>query len=146
MGVTGRIVVFPNAVFFQPSAMFKQLPGIQYTWHAVSVTLSRDCDHALAEKRIMAAVESVYGDYRAAVEGQYEAARTSLNLHTEVPRPEARIRFVDSGLEIAVRYPVEIGSAGATDDRIARELLELIAKEPDLKRQITGSPKIQALL
>lgn len=30
---TGRIVVFPNAVFFQPAAMFKQLPGIDYTWH-----------------------------------------------------------------------------------------------------------------
>ena len=27
---TGRIVVFPNAVFFQPAAVFKQLPGIDY--------------------------------------------------------------------------------------------------------------------
>jgi hypothetical protein len=29
---TGRIVVFSNSVIFQPSAMFKQLPGIDYVW------------------------------------------------------------------------------------------------------------------
>ena len=143
---TGRIVVFPNAVFFQPAAMFKQLPGIDYTWHTVSVTLSRDCDHALAEKQVMAAVESVYGGYRKEIDRQYEAARTSLNLHADAPRPEARVRFVDSGVEVSVRYPVEIGSAGATDDRITRELLELVAREPNLQLNIAGTPKIQTVV
>jgi small-conductance mechanosensitive channel len=145
MGATGRIVVFPNAVFFQPSAMFKQLPGINYAWHTVSITVSRSCDHAQAEKQVMAAVESVYRDYREKVERQYEAVRTSLNLHTDAPRPEARVRFVDSGLEIVVRYPVEIGAAAATDDRITRELLDLVSTQPNLQNHITGSPKVQAL-
>jgi len=137
---TGRIVFFPNAVFFQPAAMFKQLPGVDYTWHTVSITLSRDCDHALAEKQVM--VESVYGDYRKKIESQHEAARTSFNLHTDTPRPEARVRFVDSGVELAVRYPVEFGAAAATDDRITRELLDLIATEPNLQLHIAGTPKI----
>ncbi len=145
MGATGRIVVFPNAVFFQPTAMFKQLPGVDYAWRTVSLTLSRDCDHALAEKRVLAAVESVYRDYRDVIERQYAAARTSLNLHGDTPRPEARIRFVDSGLEVVVRYPVVISSAVAIDDRITRELLDLVAREPNLQLHIAGSPKIQAL-
>jgi hypothetical protein len=53
-------------------------------WRTASITLSRECVHALAEEQIMAAVESVYA---------------------------------------GVRYPVVTGSAGATDDRITRELL-----------------------
>jgi hypothetical protein len=90
-------------------------------------------------------VESVYREYREAIERQYEAARTSLNLHTDVPRPDARLRFVDSGLEVVVRYPVVIKSAAAIDDRITRELVDLVAKEPNLQLHIAGSPKIQAL-
>jgi hypothetical protein len=48
---TGRIVVFPNAVFFQPSALFKQLPGIDYAWRAITLTLAAADDYALVEGR-----------------------------------------------------------------------------------------------
>jgi small-conductance mechanosensitive channel len=140
---TGRMVVFPNAVFFQPSAMFKQFPGIAYTWHSVSLTLNRDCDYALAQKQVMQAVESVYADSRETIESQHEAARTSMNLHTETPRPEPHVRFLDSGLEIAVRYPVEISRAAETEERITRELLNLLETEPNLKDSVMGTPKIQ---
>src|SRR6185437_6736909 len=56
---TSRIVVFSNSVIFQPAAMFKQMPGIDYVWHTAAVTLAPENDPQLAEKKLNAAVESV---------------------------------------------------------------------------------------
>jgi hypothetical protein len=42
------------------------------------------------------------------------------------------LRLTPSGLEVVIRYPVELSSAAETDDRVTRELLEAIAREPKL--------------
>ena len=141
---TGRIVMFPNAVFFQPAAMFKQLPGIDYVWRAITLKLEGTTDYALVERRLLAAVESIYGEYREVVERQHSAAHSSLNLHTAAPRPESHVRLVDSGLEIAIRYPVEIRRAAEIDDRITREVIAQVEKDPKLKLTNGGVFKIEA--
>jgi small-conductance mechanosensitive channel len=143
---TGRIVVFPNAVFFQPTAMFKQIPGIHYTWRTVTLTLAPDSDYALAEKRLFAIIESVYAEYRDTIERQHQAAYSSINLQTPAPQPESRVRFVDSGLEFTFRYPVEIRRASETDNRITTELMKVIENEPRLRLADGSTPKIQALV
>jgi small-conductance mechanosensitive channel len=143
---TGRIVVFPNAVFFQPTAMFKQIPGIHYTWRTVTLTLAPDSDYALAEKRLLAAVESVYAEYRDTIERQHQAAYSSINLQTPAPQPESRVRFVDSGLEFTFRYPVEIRRASETDSRITTELMAVIENDSNLRLADGSTPKIQALV
>ena len=35
---TGRIVVFSNAILFQPSAFFKQVPGADYGWREITLS------------------------------------------------------------------------------------------------------------
>jgi small-conductance mechanosensitive channel len=129
---TGRIVVFPNSVFFQPAAMFKQLPGVDYAWRTITLKLSGSTDYALVERRLLDAVESVYAEYRESVERQHRTAHSSLNLHTAAPRPESRVRFVDSSLEITILYPVEIRRAAEIDDRITREVIQQVEKDPKL--------------
>src|SRR5215471_9841007 len=43
---TGRVVVFSNAVVFQPTASFyKQIPGTSFVWHEVSLTLAPETDY-----------------------------------------------------------------------------------------------------
>ncbi|MGD1093622.1 MAG: mechanosensitive ion channel family protein, partial [Bryobacteraceae bacterium] len=37
---TGRIVVYSNSVIFQPTALFKQVPGTDYVWHTLTLTLA----------------------------------------------------------------------------------------------------------
>src|SRR5439155_2119367 len=101
---TGRIVVFSNAVLFQPSPFFKQIPGADYTWHEVALTLSPETDHKLAETRLLGAVEAVYAGYMEEVERQQEAVARSLHLQLPPPKPDGRLRFVDAGLEFVVRY------------------------------------------
>jgi small-conductance mechanosensitive channel len=141
---TGRIVVFSNSVLFQPNAFYKQIPGAEYNWHELGLTLSPDSDYHLAETRLMAAVASVYNEYKATIEQQHEAARNALHIQLPTPQIQGRMRFVDSGLEFVVRYPVEMRRAAEIDDKITRALLQTIEQEPRLKLVATSTPKIQA--
>ncbi|MBN9662018.1 MAG: mechanosensitive ion channel [Acidobacteria bacterium] len=129
---TGRIVVFPNAVFFQPSAMFKQLPGIDYIWRAVIVRFTGRAEYAELERRLLGAVEAIWAEYREIVERQHSNFQSSLLVNTEAPRPESRIRFTDAGFEITIRYPVELRRVAEIDDRITREAIRLLEAQPDL--------------
>ena len=130
---TGRIVVFPNAIFFQPSALFKQLPGIDYAWRAITLRLTGTADYSPVEGRLLAAVQAIYAEYGEIVERQHRTAQAAMNLHTAAPRPESRVRVVDTGLEITIRYPVEIHRAAEIDDRITREVIQEVEREPRLR-------------
>ncbi len=140
---TGRIVVFSNSVLFQPSAFFKQIPGTDYVWHEVALTLAPDTDHQLAETRLTAAVTSVYDEYRETIQKQYEEVQDTIHFTMPSPQPAGRMRFVESGIEFVVRYPVENARAGEIDDQITRRLLETIRNEPRLRLVASGTPKIQ---
>jgi hypothetical protein len=50
-----------------------------------------------------------------------------LNMTTPPPRPHTRLRVADDGIEIRVRYPVEIRNAGDIDDRVAAAITESAA-------------------
>jgi small-conductance mechanosensitive channel len=141
---TGRMIVFSNSVLFQPSAFYKQLPGAEYAWHEIALTMSPDTDHDLAEKRLMSAVESVFAGYRDAVDRQHEEANLLLHVPLEAPRPQVRLRLVDAGVEVVIRYPVELSRASKIEDQLTRKLLEAIQQEPKLKMVSAGTPRIQA--
>jgi len=126
---TGRIVVFPNSVFFQSAALFKQAPGIDYAWRAITVQLPVAEDSAAIERRLLAAVESVYAEFREVIERQHSTAQSLLSVTTTIPRPESRLRFVDSELEITIRYPVEIDRAAEIDGRVTREVAAQLEKD-----------------
>jgi small-conductance mechanosensitive channel len=131
---TGRMVVFPNSVFFQPAALFKQLPGVDYVWRSITLKLPTTGDYEGMERRLMDTVESLFAEYRENVERQHRTVQSSLDVHTAAPRPESRVRFGHGGLEITIRYPVEIGRAAEIDDRIAREVI----------RQVGGAAHFEA--
>lgn len=141
---TGRVVVFSNAVVFQPTASFyKQIPGTSFVWHEVSLTLAPESDYGQAEKRVLGAVEKVYGEYRERMEQQHRDMERTLNIEVAVPRPRSRLRLTQSGLEVVVRYPVELETSTEIDDKITRELLHSLEQPPRLKLVGTGTPNIQ---
>jgi small-conductance mechanosensitive channel len=143
---TGRIVVFPNAIFFQPSALFKQFPGIDYTWCTLSLTITADSDYLLVEKRLLAVVESIYEEYREEIERQFHAAQSVINLQSTKPRPEGNLRFISSHIEFVIRYPVQIRRMSEVANRLTRELLAVIEREPGLKLAAGSAPKIETVV
>jgi small-conductance mechanosensitive channel len=142
---TGRVVVFSNSVLFQPTGFFKQVPGADYVWHEVSMTLAPDSDHRLAEARLLGAAESVFSTYRESIDRQHATARRSGAVPAESPRPNGRLRFVDAGLEFTLRYPVEASRASEVEDRLTRALLAAIEQEPRLRVVPSETPVIQAV-
>jgi small-conductance mechanosensitive channel len=142
---TGRVVVFSNAVLFQPTAsFFKQLPGSNFTWHHVSLTLSPESDYRLAESRLMAAVESIYEKYRRSIEAQHQRLSEDLSLQLDTLRPQTQLRLTEAGLEMVIRFPVPLDQAAKIDDEVTRALLGAIEREPRLKLVGSATPTIRA--
>lgn len=141
---TGRVVVFSNAVVFQPTAsFFKQIPGTSFVWHEVSLILAPESDYHLAEKRIVGAIEKVYGEYKNRIEQQHHTMERVLNVTVPVPRPRSRLQLTQNGLEVVIRYPVEMDNAAEIDDQITRELLRALEQPPKLRLVGSGTPNIQ---
>ncbi len=142
---TGRIVVFSNSVLFQATTpLFKQIPGTEYSWHEVVTDLAPSADYKLVQEKLLEVVNSVYAKYRDEFERQHGAVAQSIDIQLIAPEPQPRLQFSDSGLELQVRYPVNIRKAGDIDDEMTRKLIDLINSNGDLKASVVGSPRIRA--
>lgn len=143
---TGRVVVFSNSIVFQAGAsFFKQIPGTNFLWREVTVTLAPTADYHLAEKRMREAVERVYEQYKEKIEQQHRRMEQTLNMPIAMPRIRTRINPKQSGLEVSIRYPVDVEQAADIDDQVARELMDALKQPPELKLAGTGVPSIQAV-
>jgi small-conductance mechanosensitive channel len=141
---TGRVVVFSNSIVFQPTASFyKQIPGTNFVWHEVSLTLAPQSDTAVAESRLLGAVEKIFAGYKDRIEQEHRHMQTLLNVRGASPKPTSRLRLTQTGLEVIIRYPVELDNAAEIDDRITRELLAALEREPRLRLVGSGTPNIQ---
>lgn len=58
-------------------------------------------------------------------------------------QPTSHLRPGPSGLEVSIRYPVDLTRAAKIDDRVTRELLSVIDSEPKLKLAGSGNPPIR---
>jgi small-conductance mechanosensitive channel len=142
---TGRIVVFSNAVLFQTGMpLFKQIPGTEYSWHEVAVMIAPNGNHKTAQDKLLATVNSVYAKYREEIHRQHADIERRVDIQIATPHPEARLQFVDSGLELLVRYPVEIRKAPDVDEEMTRKILDLVESDSALKAAVAGSPKIRS--
>ncbi len=144
---TGRIVVFSNSVLFQTGTpLFKQIPGTEYAWHEVALIIAPNGNHQAAQQKLVTAVNSVYARYKDEIERQHATIERRVDIQIEMPRPEARLQFTDAGLELIVRYPVEIRRAPDIDEEMTRQVLELIEKDAALKSAVSGTPKIRSAI
>ncbi len=144
---TGRVVVFSNSVVFQPTAgLYKQIPGTNFVWHQISLTLAPEGNYREIETRLLNAVESVFARYKDLLEQQRRRMQHSLNIVGDFSlSPQSRFHLTQAGLEVVIRYPLELDKAAEIDDEITRALLEAIERSPKLRLVGTGTPNIQAV-
>jgi small-conductance mechanosensitive channel len=141
---TGRVVVFSNSALFSGSPLYKQLPGTDYAWHEVFITLPMDADTGGAKARMLGAVEKVYGGYRSSIEQQHGDLERLIDFKTDLPVPSARVRLGDTGLEVVVRYPASIRNMSQVDERVTEEVLGAIHADEALRKIATAIPHIRA--
>jgi len=141
---TGRIVLFSNSVLFQAATpLYKQIPGSEYTWHEIAIELTPDSNHKLSQDKITKIVSEIYERYREEIERQHGNIERRIEVQLTAPNLETRLQFTDKGLELLVRYPVAIRGSAWIDEEITRKLLELINKDPELKKAVSGNPRIR---
>jgi small-conductance mechanosensitive channel len=142
---TGRVVAFSNAFVFQPTAgMFKQIPGTNFVWHEITLTLAADSDYRSVEERMIKAVDRAFAAYHEVLERQRVQMERSLASVSIGPLwPRTTLRLGASGLEVKVSFPVEVEKATEIDDRITREILKELDREPKLKMVGSDIPTIR---
>jgi small-conductance mechanosensitive channel len=143
---TGKIVAFPNSILFQPSAFTKQIPGTNYSWQEITFILDPSTDYRMATKKLNEAVNIVYTQYSDIMEQQKNALTRATHLDVKMPTPKGFMNFINNGLALIIRYPIETSHASEINQRIAKKLLEAIEAEPSLKLVSSTPPKIEAVI
>lgn len=138
---TGRAVVFSNAVVFQANAgMFKPVPGTKFVWHEITLTLPSDSNYRQVEERMLGAVKSVFADYKDRMQSEHARMQDTLTGYpVEDLDPESRLKLTSTGVDVVIRYPVELDQASEIDDRIARKVIDASDHEGNVKISGSGS-------
>ena len=143
---TGRIIMFPNSVLFQTSPLYKQFPGTEYMWREIGFPMRADSDVALAQKELLATVNTLYAEYQPALERQHAGLEHSLGVHIDVPKPDARMRLISTGLEVVVSYPVPLRQGSAMDDRMVVAVMDILHKNPTIHLADGASPQLRSTI
>jgi small-conductance mechanosensitive channel len=138
---TGRVVAFANSIVFQVSSgLFKQLPGVDFSWHEITVTLPPGIDYAAIKRQLSQAITDVLKEYRDELERQtQELHRTAAARFTTEATPQVQLRFSATGADALVRYPVRMRNAAEVDERISEELYKVIASFPGRVNSVNGA-------
>ena len=126
---TGRVVAFANSIIFQASSgLFKQIPGVDLAWHEVTFGLPTGADYAALKDEMVQAVTRVIADYREDIMRQTREIQKAASSHESGdPQPSVQLRFTAASVDAIVRYPVQLSQAAEIDERVSRELLNVIS-------------------
>jgi Small-conductance mechanosensitive channel len=129
MSPTGRVVAFANSIIFQSSGgLFKQIPGVNLAWHEVTFNLPTGSDYAALKDKMVQAVTRVIADYLEDMVRQTREIQKAASSHDSGdPQPSVQLRFSAASVDAIVRYPVQLSHAAEIDERVSRELLNVIS-------------------
>jgi small-conductance mechanosensitive channel len=128
LGPTGRVVAFANSIVFQPGGgLFRQIPGVNFTWHELTLSLPQGSDYDALKDRLLATVTTIVDEHRGEIVRQAEAIRrtTSSDAAADVA-PQVQLQFSASGVEAKVRYPVPLDRAAEVDERVSQQLHQAV--------------------
>jgi small-conductance mechanosensitive channel len=130
LGPTGRVVAFANSIVFQVSSgLFKQIPGVDFAWHEISMTLPAGCDYVTAKDKLIAAVTTALKDSRDEILRQTkEIERTTASSFGGDSQPRVQLNFAGGAIEAKIRYPVHLSNAAEIDDKVSQELIRVVAE------------------
>ncbi len=128
LGPTGRVVAFPNLIVFQATGgLFKQLPGVDLSWHEITVPLPEVSDYAALKQRLLEAVKAVTQEYRGEIERQNKEIRQmSLSGGGGDAEVHVQMHIVDGHMQAQIGYPVHSQQAADIDERVSQAVLAVL--------------------
>jgi small-conductance mechanosensitive channel len=130
LGPTGRVVAFANLVVFQASGgLFKQIPGVNLSWHETTLRLPEVSDYGQLKARLLAAVSAVVGEYREEILRQTkEIERTTETSSAGDPVAQVQMHLADGHMQALIRYPAHPKDAADIDERVSEAILKVITQ------------------
>ena len=129
LGPTGRVVAFANLIVFQASGgLFKQIPGVNLSWHETTLTLPSVSDYAALKTKLMAAITSVLSEHREEFSRQTKEIKksTDSSLMNDAAAT-IQMRLVNGHMDALIRYPVHLDNASLIDEAVGQALLKVIS-------------------
>ena len=129
MGPTGRVVAFANSVVFQVSSgLFKQIPGVNFSWREAVLDLPPGADYSAIKEQLNAAMTDALKEYRPEILRQtQEIERTTLSSSAGDAQPQIQLHFTGGGVEAHVRYPVHLAHAAEIEERVTEALARVVS-------------------
>jgi small-conductance mechanosensitive channel len=126
---TGRVAAFPNSVVFQvTTGLFKQIPGVSFAWHDITLALPAGVDYTTVKEKLFTAANEALADYREEILRQTrEMQKTTLSSAGGEALPTVQLSYSVKGVEAHVRYPVHLSHAAEIDERMSRTLLQVLS-------------------
>ena len=130
LGPTGRVVAFANLIVFQASGgLFKQIPGVNLSWHETTLTLPSVKDYAALKDKLLAAISAVLSNYSDEIARQTrEIERTTATSSVSDATPQVQMHLANGQMLALIRYPVHLQHAAEIDERVAQAVLKVIAE------------------
>ncbi|MDP9008453.1 MAG: mechanosensitive ion channel family protein [Pseudomonadota bacterium] len=128
LGPTGRVVAFANLIVFQASGgLFKQIPGVNISWHEITVTLPRVSDYAALKQQLLTAVGNVVNEYRDEIVRQTkEIERSTATAAADDAVAQVQMHLAEGRMVALIRYPVHLQHAAEMDERVSDAILTVI--------------------
>jgi hypothetical protein len=129
LGPTGRVVAFPNLIVFQATGgLFKQMPGVNLSWHEISLPLPQVADYAALKQQLLTAVRAITDEYRGEVERQSREMREmSVSGGRVDAQVQVQMHIVDGHMQARIGYPVHAQDAADIDERVSQAVLAVLS-------------------
>ena len=133
LGPTGRVVAFANLIVFQASGgLFKQIPGVNLSWHENTVVLPAVSDYVALKTQLLTAISRVVEEYRDEFVRQANAIKESTaSIAVNDTLPQVQMRLASGRMEALIRYPVSLKHAAEIDERVSEAALKVLAASGD---------------
>ena len=130
LGPTGRVVAFANSVVFQVSSgLFKQIPGVNFSWREITLNLPAGADYVALKEKLQAAMIAALEEYRPEFLRQtQEIQRTTSSSYGVDAQPQVRLNFSGATVEAHIRYPVHLQHAADIDERVTQALAKVMGE------------------
>jgi len=133
LGPTGRVVAFANLIVFQASGgLFKQIPGVNLSWHESTVALPAVSDYSVLKTKLLTAITRLVEEYRDEFARQANTIKeltASISINDTLP--QVQMRLVNGRMEALIRYPVNLKHATEIDERVSEAVLKVLAAGGD---------------
>jgi Mechanosensitive ion channel len=133
LGPTGRVVAFANLIVFQASGgLFKQIPGVNLSWHESTVVLPAVSDYSALKTKLLTAISRVVEEYRDEFVRQAVVIKESTaSISVNDMQPQVQMRLVGGRMEALIRYPVNLKHATEIDERVSEAVLKVLDASGD---------------